>query len=295
MTTMRTIIIGMTILWLFLGSFGEVLLGRFERFSLDDILSGNKDFLKALRLFAIGRSHCNDCKHELQAVDLIPVVSRLSTGRKCRYCKKPLSRVYPALEVWSALIVGLTAYLVYPVSMGSIGYVLLRVVASRLLYLLLVHDIRTMYLHEPVRVILCAIVLAIIFATPYTIRWNSALTAIMRWVTMAVFFIGLYYGARFYVKRKTWEKWEWFGMWDVRLAPVIGCLLGTWYILHLWADETSIAWFLIFRQYITVAGLVGLLYAGIIKTTRPDLSAHSIPFFPGMIIGFRIMMLVIIM
>lgn len=34
-----------------------------------------------------GRSHCDSCGHTLHAIDLIPVLSYLMTGGKCRYCK----------------------------------------------------------------------------------------------------------------------------------------------------------------------------------------------------------------
>ena len=37
-----------------------------------------------------GRSKCDQCKHELGAADLIPVVSYIALGGRCRYCRKPI-------------------------------------------------------------------------------------------------------------------------------------------------------------------------------------------------------------
>jgi leader peptidase (prepilin peptidase)/N-methyltransferase len=62
------------------------------------------------------RSFCPKCKHPLSAVDLIPLLSWLSTGGKCRYCKAPVASRYFWVEVltgalfagvwWRYLIVG---------------------------------------------------------------------------------------------------------------------------------------------------------------------------------------------
>jgi len=51
-----------------------------------------------------GRSHCDHCRHNLAAHDLIPVISFLLLGQKCRYCHKKLSWFYPIIE----LVTGVT-------------------------------------------------------------------------------------------------------------------------------------------------------------------------------------------
>jgi prepilin signal peptidase PulO-like enzyme (type II secretory pathway) len=50
-----------------------------------------------------GRSHCPHCKHELNALDLVPLFSFLFLGGKCRYCGKPISWQYPAVEAFTGL------------------------------------------------------------------------------------------------------------------------------------------------------------------------------------------------
>lgn len=46
-----------------------------------------------------GRSHCPKCRHRLSALDLVPVVSFLTLGGRCRYCRKPISWQYPLVEL----------------------------------------------------------------------------------------------------------------------------------------------------------------------------------------------------
>lgn len=57
------------------------------------------------------RSECEHCHHILKWYDLIPVLSWLSLGGKCRYCHKKLSIEYVLTELTgSALFVGLYAF-----------------------------------------------------------------------------------------------------------------------------------------------------------------------------------------
>ena len=58
------------------------------------------------------RSMCPQCKTVLTLLDLIPLVSWLSLGGKCRYCKAQISIQYPIVEATSALF-ALFAYYRY--------------------------------------------------------------------------------------------------------------------------------------------------------------------------------------
>ncbi len=44
-------------------------------------------------------SHCPNCDTRLKAVDLIPLLSFLFLGRKCRYCGAPISWRYFTVEL----------------------------------------------------------------------------------------------------------------------------------------------------------------------------------------------------
>lgn len=57
-----------------------------------------------------GRSHCTSCGKQIRNIDLIPIISYLMLGGKCRYCKKPISSRYMIVEFLTACSY-LTAYL----------------------------------------------------------------------------------------------------------------------------------------------------------------------------------------
>lgn len=50
------------------------------------------------------RSFCPHCQNTLQAADLVPIFSRLILRGRCRYCRKPISFRYSAVELTSAIL-----------------------------------------------------------------------------------------------------------------------------------------------------------------------------------------------
>ena len=59
------------------------------------------------------RSYCPKCNHELQFWDLIPILSYIFLGGKCRYCNKQISPRYLIIEFFSGLF-----YLLFVVSLN---------------------------------------------------------------------------------------------------------------------------------------------------------------------------------
>src|SRR5574337_1500402 len=53
-----------------------------------------------------GRSCCPHCQHKLQWYDLLPVLSYLSLGGKCRYCHKKITLDYLVTELLMGLVIG---------------------------------------------------------------------------------------------------------------------------------------------------------------------------------------------
>lgn len=59
-----------------------------------------------------GRSECPSCKKKLEWFELIPVLSFVIQGAKCRSCKNPISWQYPIVEVATGIVfVGILFFL----------------------------------------------------------------------------------------------------------------------------------------------------------------------------------------
>lgn len=68
-------------------------------------------------------SHCPNCNTPLKAWDLIPLLSFLIQGRKCRYCKKPITWRYFAVELITGIYFVLV-YLKFGLNISSVMYLL---------------------------------------------------------------------------------------------------------------------------------------------------------------------------
>lgn len=60
-------------------------------------------------------SHCVSCKHKLSAIDLIPVISYIFLGGKCRYCGCRISPRYAVVEILMAVLAA-CSYSAYEIS-----------------------------------------------------------------------------------------------------------------------------------------------------------------------------------
>lgn len=69
------------------------------------------------------RSQCLSCHHQLAWYDLIPVVSWLTLGGKCRYCKAPIGATEIVAEVGLAVVFVLS-YLAWPYELASFTTIL---------------------------------------------------------------------------------------------------------------------------------------------------------------------------
>jgi prepilin signal peptidase PulO-like enzyme (type II secretory pathway) len=105
---MVMIYIFLTVLGLALGSFINAFVWRLYKQSR---VKGSKK--KQEYSIIQGRSMCPNCKHVLSAGDLVPVFSWVWLRGRCRYCKKPISAQYPAIEVLAALLIVL-GYFYWP-------------------------------------------------------------------------------------------------------------------------------------------------------------------------------------
>jgi leader peptidase (prepilin peptidase)/N-methyltransferase len=88
--------------------------------------------LPAKRSVVFGPSQCDACRHALGSRDLVPVLSWLASGRRCRYCGTKLSVFFPVIEL-AALAIALWAATVangFALALGcAFGWTLLTLAA----------------------------------------------------------------------------------------------------------------------------------------------------------------------
>jgi prepilin signal peptidase PulO-like enzyme (type II secretory pathway) len=286
------IIISLIFFGLVFGSFGSVIFYRLWDWPTKE----------TWKWFLVWRSECPKCHHQLKVRNLVPIFSWIFQWWKCEYCKAPISRFYPFLEITSVIIFvwvfliysklgWLSNYFIWDLYMWLKEWYIFTAVTIIYIWLtrlILLYDIKTYELHITATVFLAIITL--IFTLTF---WTNRLE-ILLWIWIFTLIFGLiYYGSKLYVKQKYKKDAEWFWLWDVIIAPI----LWAWLVFFLqpnWIFE----WMYLVCLFIILSSLVGLLYYLIEnlvkyfimkkkkKSKKPYGFQASIPFLPSMIIWF---------
>ena len=276
------------LIWLVFGSLGSVVMTRFA-----DGITWTK-----LRGFFFWYSECPHCHHRLKAKNLVPLISYLVQWGRCEYCKKRISRIYPVLELLCAGIFVFTYFLLKDFWIPTLIFWFLT---NRLLILLLVYDLKEYELHMTTWILLVIVwILANIFLHEGNLRY-AFLSVLIFWAL----FTGIYFFGRRYAKMR-FNQPEGFGEGDIYLAVIFWILMPIVLSFH----SLSFSFLTIINVlilFILLSSIIGLIRAWLqyllnwqlkIKNWQwkenSQLSIlHSqskvIPFFPAMIIAFRIL------
>lgn len=169
---------------------------------------------------AKGRSMCPNCKHTLGARDLVPVLSWLGLGGKCRYCRKPISAQYPLVELLTAaLFVASYIWWPNPIIGAQTAIFVLWLALLAGLVALAVYDLKWFLL--PNSIIYPLAVIGAVQAAVAVLSSFQPSTALLNLILAVL--VG---GGIFYVLFQVSEG-RWIGGGDVKLGALLGLIVGT--------------------------------------------------------------------
>ncbi len=111
-----------------------------------------------------GRSHCMHCDHIIKPIELIPVVSFVFLGGKCKGCKTPISLRYPLIELLTGIL--------FLVSYKTFGFSYAFAIALPLTLILIIIafiDIDTMEIYDRFQIMILILALLNLFVSPLSI------------------------------------------------------------------------------------------------------------------------------
>jgi leader peptidase (prepilin peptidase) / N-methyltransferase len=161
--------------------------------------------------FFFGRSKCRSCGQKLTSRDLLPVVSFLLTGGKCRYCQKKISWQYPAVELVTALLF-CTNYYFFTSGQFEALELIRNFILISVLVVIFVYDLRWMLISDLVAV--PAIIIFIIFS-------------LVLGRTLSDLVLSLVIGFGFFALQYYLSSGKWLGAGDLRLGMMVGAIF-TW-------------------------------------------------------------------
>lgn len=195
------------------------------------------------------RSHCPRCQRTLTAWELIPVVSYVVQGGKCRGCGVRISPLYPAVELMTAIL-----FTISPVLVGWSKELIVTWTLVSLLMIIFVSDIRYMMIPDRVLLSFAAFFIIERIFIPFS-PWSDSLIGA---------FVGFFllYGIAVASKGG-------MGGGDIKLFALLGFVLGWKMVLLAFFFSTV---------YGTVFGLIGMAL-GKVRRKEP------MPFGPAIVFG----------
>ena len=153
-------------------------------------------------------SHCTNCGYELKAKDLIPVLSYIFLGGKCRSCKEKITIQYPIVEILNAILY-IAIYLKFGFTLNLFKFCLF----ASLLIVIGFIDFKTKYVYNST--VVFGVVSGILFAV---LEWME--TKSIPWNYIAGAFIG--FGIIYLIVILT----RGMGEGDIDIALICGLFLG---------------------------------------------------------------------
>jgi len=102
------------------------------------------------------RSHCPKCNHVLKAGELIPVISYIIQGGRCRKCKAKISVFYPMIELFTGLLFSISYY-----SFGFSYDLLMALTLSSMFVIIVVTDLNYYIIPDEINIFFAVLIFII--------------------------------------------------------------------------------------------------------------------------------------
>lgn len=153
------------------------------------------------------RSACPNCHHQLRAFELIPVLSYVMQGGKCRQCKTKISPLYPFVELMTGLL-----FVSAPLVLGWTIELVVAWTLISLLMIIFVSDISYMLIPDKILLVFAGIFLLERIFIPLTPWWDSLLGGAIAFILLLLIAVMSKGG---------------MGGGDIKLFALIGFVVGT--------------------------------------------------------------------
>lgn len=203
-------------------------------------------------------SHCPNCNHRLGALELIPILSFIIQGGKCRNCKQKISWFYPVFEAFCGLL-----FVLSYISFGFTYELIIVLTFVSMLIIVMVSDYHYMIISDEV-LIFFGLAILIEKALIYGIK-TIPMTLLYGLISFVVMFILKKFGDLIF-------RQESMGGGDIKLLGIFGIMLGVPNAL----------------MSIVVASFIGLPISLIAVNLK---KTHIVPFGPFLSLGAIVVLL----
>jgi leader peptidase (prepilin peptidase) / N-methyltransferase len=201
------------------------------------------------KMFQSERSYCPNCKQQIKAYDLIPVISYILLGGKCRSCKQKISLLYPFTELATGLLFGYSYYVI-----GLEWELITAFVFVSMAAILFVTDMKFMLIPNKILLFFLPLFIILRVITPLDPWWDSIIGAAVAFVLLFLVILFSRGG---------------MGGGDLKLFVVLGVVLGWKGVL--------LTFFL--------SSVIGAIISFVLLLTKVLKRKQAIPFGPYILLG----------
>ncbi len=203
-------------------------------------------------------SHCPKCNHKLKPMELIPILSFLFLGGKCKNCGEKISWFYPIFEFTSGILFAL-CFVVFGYSLECLFYI----VFISMLLIIIISDYQTMIIPDSVLIVSLGILTVIkFFMSSIEVVGMSLLAGVGAFIFMLL----LKLFGDFLFKKES------MGGGDIKLMAIYGFVLG----------------FPMSIVSVFLAAIIGLPISLLVLKSKKN---HEIPFGPFLAISAIVIVL----
>ena len=203
-------------------------------------------------------SHCTKCNHKLSSLELIPILSFLILGGKCKNCRTKISWFYPIFELFSGVL-----FMLSYMSFGFTLDCLLAIVFISMLLIVIISDYQTMTIPDSVLIVFSIMIIIIKF---FIVGLSGVGISILNAIGSFIFMLLLKLFGDFLFKKES------MGGGDIKLLAVFGLMFG----------------FPMSIISVFIAAIIGFPTSLMILKNK---SSHEIPFGPFLAISAIIIVL----
>jgi leader peptidase (prepilin peptidase) / N-methyltransferase len=201
------------------------------------------------KMFQSERSYCPNCKQQIKAYDLLPVISYIILGGKCRSCKQKISPLYPFTELATGLLFGYSYYVI-----GLEWELITAFVFVSMAAILFVTDMKFMLIPNKILLFFLPLFIILRVITPLDPWWDSIIGAAVAFVLLFLVILFSRGG---------------MGGGDLKLFVVLGVVLGWKGVL--------LTFFL--------SSVIGAIISFVLLLTKVLKRKQAIPFGPYILLG----------
>lgn len=157
-------------------------------------------------------SHCTNCNHKLKAIELIPILSFVFLGGKCKKCKSKISFFYPIFELLTGICFVLS-YIVFGLSLDCVY----SIVFISMLLIIVISDYQTMIIPDSILIFFS---LLLMFLKYFMGGFDTIGISLLHALASFIFMLVLKIVGDFLFKKES------MGGGDIKLLAVFGFVLG---------------------------------------------------------------------